>query len=55
VKAQLATFEEKFAQRLLGAVDVTGFVVYGTPDDDVREALDGFGPSYMTPFGGFTR
>jgi len=53
--AHLATFGEKFAQRLLGAVDVTRFVVYGTPSDEAREALSALGPSYMSPLGGFWR
>ena len=55
VLAHLATFGEKFAQRLLGAVDVTRFVVYGTPNEEARNALNGLGPSYMTPLGGFVR
>lgn|SRR5262245_33040161 len=55
VMAHLATFGEKFAQRLLGAVDVTRFVVYGAPDDEARDAMSGLGPAYMTPLGGFAR
>jgi len=55
VLTHLAGFGEKFAQRLLGAVDVTRFVVYGTPDDQAREALGGFGPMYMPAFSGFAR
>ena len=55
VLAHLTTFGEKFAGRLLGAVDVTRFVVYGTPNDEARAAMSGFGPSYMTPLGGFAR
>jgi quinol monooxygenase YgiN len=53
--AHLATFGEKFAERLLSAADVTGFFVYGAPNDEARAALSGFGPSYMTPLGGFAR
>lgn len=55
VLTHLAGFGEKFAQRLLGAVDVTRFVVYGSPDDQATQALSGFGPSYMAPVGGFAR
>ena len=55
VLAHLGTFGEKFAQRLLGAVDVTRFVVYGAPSDEAIGALSAFGPSYMTPLGGFAR
>jgi quinol monooxygenase YgiN len=53
--AHLATFGQKFAQRLLGAVDVTRFVVYGTPNAEAREGLSAFGPSYMAPLDGFAR
>ena len=55
VLVHLATFGEKFAQRLLGAADVTRFVVYGAPDDEATQALSGLGPSHMTPVGGFAR
>jgi hypothetical protein len=30
-------------------------VVHGTPNNEVKEALSGFGPVYMAPFGGFAR
>jgi len=55
VLTHLATFGEKFAQRLLGAADPTQFVVYGSPSDEAREALSAFGPTYMAPLGGFAR
>jgi quinol monooxygenase YgiN len=53
--AHVATFGEKFAPRLLAAVDPTRFVVYGSPDDAVRGVLDGFGAVYMGQIGGFAR
>jgi hypothetical protein len=31
------------------------FTVYGTPSDELRGILDGFGATYMAPFGGFSR
>jgi quinol monooxygenase YgiN len=55
VVTHLATFGEKFAERFLRAADPTRFVVRGTPDDEAREALSAFGPSYMRPLGGFAR
>ena len=55
VLTHLANFGEKFAQRLLQAADPTRFVLYGTPSDDVKEALTAFGPSYMRPVAGFAR
>ncbi len=51
----LAGFGEHFAERFLGAVDPTGFYVYGNPSAAVREALGGMGAQFMAPFGGFAR
>ena len=55
VLAHLAAFGEKFAQRLLLAAEPTRFVVHGTPSDEAKEALSGFGPTYMRPLAGFAR
>ena len=51
----LGAFGEKFAERFMAAVDPTRFVVYGTPNNAVKEALSAFGPIFMSPFGGFVR
>ena len=51
----LGNFGEKFAARFLDILSPTSFVVYGTPDQQVRDALAAFGASYMQPVGGFTR
>ena len=51
----LGAFGEKFAERFMAAVDPTRIVVYGTPNNEVKEALSGFGPIFMAPFGGFAR
>jgi len=48
-------FQEKFAARFLDMADVTRFVVYGSPSDEARKVLDGFGASYMAQLGGFAR
>ena len=53
--AHLSTFGEKFAQRVLAAVDPTRLSVYGTPSDDANQALAAFGPVYLAPLGGFAR
>lgn len=55
VLAHLSAFGEKFAERLLAAVDPTRFVVYGDPTDQAKEALDAFGALYMKPLAGFAR
>ena len=48
-------FMSKWAARFLGSVDVTRFVVYGDPSPAARELLDGFGGTYIGPWGGFSR
>ncbi|NTW72107.1 MAG: antibiotic biosynthesis monooxygenase [Eubacteriaceae bacterium] len=51
----LNTFNKKFAERLMALGDATGFVVYGTPSNELKDALEAFGGKYMAPIGGFTR
>ena len=51
----LGTFGEKFAERFMGVLEPTRFFVYGSPSDEVRSALDAFGPVYMNDAGGFAR
>jgi quinol monooxygenase YgiN len=53
--SHVSGFLEKWAARFLACVDVTRFVVYGSPNDAARKMLDGFGPTYMGPWGGFAR
>ena len=53
--AHLQTFGERFAGRFLDAVTPTRLTVMGSPDDKAKAALDGFGATYLRPFGGFTR
>jgi quinol monooxygenase YgiN len=48
-------FMQKWAGRFLESVDVTRFVVYGDPSPAARELLDGFGATYLGPWGGFSR
>ena len=51
----LAAFREKFAQRFVAAVDPTRLVLYGPPDDEVKQALARLRPLFMTPLAGFDR
>jgi quinol monooxygenase YgiN len=51
----LGTFGEKFAERFMAALEPTRFLVYGTPNNEVKAALSGFGPVFRAPFGGFAR
>ncbi len=53
--AHVTGFLEKWARRFSGAIDMTGFVVYGDPSHEAREILDGWGATYMAPWGGFSR
>ena len=53
--AHVNGFMEKWAARFVAAVDVKRFVVYGSPSAAAKELLDGFGPVYMGPWGGFSR
>ncbi len=48
-------FGEHFAERFIAAVDVSGFSVYGNPNDAVRETQGGVGAQFLEPFGGFAR
>lgn len=51
----LNTFTEKFGARLMAIGDGTGFVVYGSPSDELKIKLEAFGGKYMSPIGGFMR
>jgi quinol monooxygenase YgiN len=44
-----------FATRFLEVLTPTRFVVYGTPSQQVKDAISGFNPIFMAPFGGFSR
>ena len=51
----LGTFGEKFAERLLSAVDVSRFMAYGAPNDDVKGVLGGFGSVFLGQLNGFAQ
>jgi quinol monooxygenase YgiN len=55
VMTHLGTFGQKFADRFLGLLKPVRFVVYGSPNADVKNALAGFNPVYMQGVGGFSR
>jgi quinol monooxygenase YgiN len=55
VVSHVTTVFPQFAESFLECVDITGFTVFGTPDAEAKEILDGFGSLYMRPFEGFTR
>ena len=49
----LRTFGRKFNRRFVRMVERKRFTVYGVPSDELRGVLDGFGATYLAPFGGF--
>lgn len=51
----LGTFGADFAERFLTCFTPTSLHVYGTPNEEVRTVMDGFGAAYLGPFGGFSR
>lgn len=51
--AHLRTFAEKFGRRFVQMVERTRFIVFGTPSEDLRRVLDGYGVTYLKPFGEF--
>jgi quinol monooxygenase YgiN len=53
--SHVSGFMAKWAERFLACVDVTRFTVYGSPNAAAKEMLDGFGPVYLGPWGGFSR
>ena len=53
--SQVNGFLEKWADRFMACVDVSRFVVYGSPNAEAREILGAFGGMYMGPWGGFSR
>lgn len=55
VLTHLRGFGDKFAERFLAMVEPTRFTVFGAPSDEAKAALDGFGATYLGPFGGFAR
>jgi quinol monooxygenase YgiN len=48
-------FAEKWAGRLTECVETHSFVVYGSPDDAVKEFIADWGPKYLGVMGGFAR
>ncbi|MFH1764493.1 MAG: antibiotic biosynthesis monooxygenase [Gemmatimonadota bacterium] len=55
VMIHLGAFGERFAGRFLEILAPVRFVVYGSPSQEVKDALAGFQPSYMQPEAGFSR
>lgn len=55
VMIHLGTFDKTYASRFLEILKPVRFVVYGSPSQQVKDALDGMNAVYMRPAGGFSR
>ncbi len=55
VMVHMTTFGEKYAQRFLSVLMPKQMVVFGSPNDEVRQALAALGPLYMSKAAGFSR
>ena len=49
------TFGEKFADRLLGMIEIDSFEVFGNPDENVKNSLRPLGAQFHRTIGGFSR
>lgn len=50
----LAYFNENFAAKFLALGTVTSGTVYGEPNEDVKNRLDGFGSKYFSTIATFS-
>lgn len=53
--SHLKGFLDNFVDRFVDVFDATRLVVYGSPHDDLKADLEGWGPTYMRHWGGFRR
>ena len=53
--AHVGTFTEKFIERFMSMVDIKQLTVYGAANDEVKDALSGFGATFMGQLSGFAR
>ena len=51
----LGTFNDKYAERFMALVDLKHFVVYGHPNNELKETFAGSDAVFMSPLGGFSR
>ena len=55
VMVHTKTFGEKFAERLLGMIEIESFEVFGNPDENVKNSLSPLGAKFSRSIGGFSR
>lgn len=49
------TFGEKYAEKLLGMIEIESFDVFGNPDQTVKNSLSPLGAKFHQSIGGFSR
>ena len=55
VVSHLQWFGPNFSERFMKILKPTRVVVYGTPSQELKDAISGLNPVYMAPLGGFRR
>ena len=55
VMIHTTTFGEKFAERLMGMIEIQSFEVFGNPSAEAKKELSGVGASFHQSIGGFAR
>ena len=53
--AHVATFNERYMKRFFAILEPKRIVIYGAPDEMVRDALSALGPTVMARAAGFSR
>jgi quinol monooxygenase YgiN len=51
----LRSFQDKFADAFGRLVKRERFLVFGTPNDELKRVLSGFGATFVRPMAGFSR
>ncbi len=52
--SHLQAFRVMYGTRFMDMVERKRFTAFGTPSDDLKEVLDGFDATYLSPFDGFS-
>ena len=53
--SHLRSFQDKFADAFGRLVKRERFLVFGTPNDELKRVLSGFGATFVRPMAGFSR
>ena len=53
--AHVKIFIERYAERFMGTLDMTGMTVFGSAEAELKGIMGGFGANFMDQFNGFAR